>query len=889
MWCTFKCILVFIILFQGVSCDSFYILTATANPCPAPFTWDQCITLQRFASNSPSHGSTITLILESGSHSLNSGLSLSNIQNFTMVPQVAGDHPTIDCATGSSTQSFTLSSISHIIWQGITFNECTSTFRTNLHSISFRDLSFANSGITVTDVTDSVQLTNTDFTNNIHSRMVGVRTSTHFQLRNTTFTGEYGIELTKAAEITVEDSVLQQVSQGSLYIGYSDNVNVIRCQFLNNNLGFKKIGGGLYLLAVKLKVKDSIFYNNQALKGAAISADSSEITIDGTNFTSNAAITEGGVLVSTGTDPNITIMNSVFIANTAHNYGAVILCNYFWNIKIVNSFFGSNGNGPIWTSQGRNLLIMNSTFYNNYGNDIGAVSDRDTSNYTISDSSFISNRVSNGKGGAIVKYNTAIVIRGSVFSGNSASQSGGAIYTSGTLLAEETNFTDNVATSHGGAIDTQARKGSVVQVHLTNCQIFNNTATLASGGALHLNGDNSAIYIDRSHFVRNTANSQAGSGGAIHHEGQYTNISVTASSFSDNSASSCGVLDVDNTNHQSVKFSGSTFSSNRAIGNLEGGGVICIRSATISLTSCTFTDNHAALNAGIFNIEDSTVTVDRCSFINNSADMNGGVAYSSVYPTVYTVRLSTFSNNSAERDGGVFYMGMIRSRVNIMRSSFGSNSAKNSGGMIAINGSQLVIDNQTNVYDNTASIGSAISACSSAVTTPSELVIIGSSTGCLFYSGNINRYNISEFIRQEFSTTPAVPTATTTPIITTNASIPTTPFMNGSHTHSHPPVTGHTTESIPHVHTSSPHHVNKPTTTVDQQGSSKGSQSVGGDSTNYAKIAVAISCVSLVLTIGLCGLVGIFLGIKIVFMITKRKSSGSWSHNNQFLLQEDET
>ena len=166
--------------------------------------------------------------------------------------------------------------------------------------------------------------------------------------------------------------------------------------------------------------------------------------------------------------------------------------------------------------------------------------------------------------------------------------------------------------------------------------------------------------------------------------------------------------------------------------------------------------------------------------------------------------------------------------------------------MIAINGSQLVVDNQTNVYNNMASIGSAISACNSEVTAPSELVMTGNSTGCLFYSGNINCYNISEFIRQEFSTTPAIPTAITTPIITTNAFIPTTPFM-------------------------------------------KGSQSVGGDGTNYARIAVAISCVSLVLTVGLCGLVGVFLGIKIFFMIRKRRSSRSWSHDNQFLLQEEET
>ena len=854
-WSALNYLAIFLILFQGVSCDTFYILTATANPCPAPFTWDQCITLQRFATNTSSIDSTVTFILEPGSHTLDSGLSLSNIQNFTMVPHVVGDHSTVNCTTGSPTQSFTLSSVSHILWQGIAFNGCTLTFRTNLHSVTFRDLSFTNSGITVTDVADSVQMTNMDFTNNLYSRIVGMRNSTRIQLRNATFMGQNAIGLTKAAEITVEDSIVQQVSQRSLYITDSDNVNIVQCQFLNNNLGSTKFGAGLYLLGVKLKVNDSIFYNNQAVRGAAIFADTSDITIDGTNFTSNADITHmySGAVSIRGDHSNLTVMSSIFVANTA-SYGAAIMCNDFWNMKIVNSSFINNGNSPVWTSQGRNLLITNSTFYNNYGGENGALSDRGTSNYTITDCSFISNRASNGKGGAISKFDTDMTIRRSMFSGNSASQNGGAIYASGTLLAESTNFTNNVAMNHGGAIDAQATDDYIAQIYLINCQIINNTATLASGGALHLNGDNSEIYIDRTQFVGNTADN-SGSGGAVHHEGQYTNISVTASSFYDNSATSCGVLDVNNTNHHSVKFTGSTFSSNRATGNSEGGGVICIRSATISLTSCTFTDNHAALNAGVFNVEDSVITIDRCSFINNSADVSGGVAYSNVYPTVYSVRLSTFLNNSAERDGGAFYMGMIHSQVNIERSSFGSNSAKNKGGMIALNGSQLIIDNQTNVYDNTASFGAAISACSSEVIAPNELIITGNSVGCKSYSGNINRYNISDFIRQEFSTTPAIPTAITPPTTTS------------------PPV----------------HHNNnmtKPTATAEQQGSEANKDGQGGVGDGF-KIAVAISCVSLVFTVGLCGLVGIFLGIRI-FMLTKKRSSGSWSRDNQFLLQEED-
>ena len=78
----------------------------------------------------------------------------------------------------------------------------------------------------------------------------------------------------------------------------------------------------------------------------------------------------------------------------------------------------------------------------------------------------------------------------------------------------------------------------------------------------------------------------------------------------------------------------------------------------------------------------------------------------------------------------------------------------------------------------------------------------------------------------------------------------------------------------------------KPTATAEQQGSEANKDGQGGVGDGF-KIAVAISCVSLVFTVGLCGLVGIFLGIRI-FMLTKKRSSGSWSRDNQFLLQEED-
>ena len=884
---------------HNVSCDRFYILTSSSSSCPAQFTGEPCLTLQQFANNT-GQSSNVVLLMEPGSHSLSSELSLSSVFNFTMLPQATSGNVRITCNTGTSNPSFTLTSIAHVQVRGITFEGCTSTFGMNGNSALISDVVFVSGGITVRNMTDSIELNNVTFTSCL---TILIETSTSIQMRHINFAESERMTAQKASFISITDSLFEQASRTALQLYASPNVSVIRCRFVNNSR-VDSTGSGLYVYQATVSVSDSTFDSNYAYSGSAIYASSSNLTIDRTNFTDNVGNLSGSIDVLASS--KLTVSDSVFTNNTAKLGAAIaagarvikVVGTTFRNNVAVNMLSGKDygSGGAMFTDAGKLVSLVNCTFDNNQAAHGGAISDQSTKEYVVDGCLFGSNVGSNSNGGAIrimSTYGSLTTLTNSSFSGNTAGDRGGAVFTTGSLTAKRTNFTDNVASEKGGAITVWSTIGNT-PVSISDSYFSNNRAGSSNGGAVYVESDNTAVQVNSCHFVRNTAAS--GTGGAIYQTGQSTNISLFGSTFESNSASSCGVVKIDNLDHRSVRLTGSTFTLNRATGNSEGGAVMCVSNASITLTASTFSYNHAALHAGVLMAEDSDVRVERCTFVNNSAESNGGVAYTTINPTTYSIRLSTFLNNSAGRDGGVLYVGRANSRVSVERSSCGSNHAVNRGGLAAIVGSSLSIDDFTNIYGNTASFGGAISACNSHVTAPAELAASEDSTNsvCQLYDGYIDRYNISDFIQQEFSTTTVAMTteATTPPTTTTVATTTdetTPPTTTESTSETMVPTTQTTSGSPQSPHTS--------TTSSSDTGSnstqghttqSATNDNTNGQNQNYAKLAVIISGVSLVLTVCLCALIAIFLVVKVLFSIVKRRGGRSYSvtEDNEFLLQE---
>ena len=68
---------------QYSSCERFNIVPSPNSPCPGEFTGEPCLTLEQYVAN-PSLSSNITFELHPGNHRLDSQLSVSNINSFTM-------------------------------------------------------------------------------------------------------------------------------------------------------------------------------------------------------------------------------------------------------------------------------------------------------------------------------------------------------------------------------------------------------------------------------------------------------------------------------------------------------------------------------------------------------------------------------------------------------------------------------------------------------------------------------------------------------------------------------------------------------------------------------------------------------------------------------------
>ena len=892
-------LILFSVTIHHVACDNFYILTSLNSSCPGQFTGEPCLTLQQFAS-SPGHSSSVSAVMESGTHTLSSELSLSNIFNFTITPLDSNStNPTVACTTSSNSNAggrLLLTSITHVQLQGVSFVDCaSSTFGTNGNSVLINDVSFINGGgMTIRNMSNSVQLNNVTFTN---SNTTAIEIVSSARLRNISFSEGEKVYMLSAGEVSIEDSTFHGCSKSALRLVGIISATVERCWFYDNRyFGDVSFGGAIFIYNATVLISGSIFNNGWASGGGAIYAYIANVVIDGSTFTRNSG-NDGAVRVD---HANLTLTNSQFSNNRAHD-GAAISANRSPKLQISDSTFANNvasnvisaTGGALHTVTCATMSISNSTFLNNRAYLGGAIYDQDSNEYKFTGCSFSSNTASRSEGGAM-RFSSVfqLSVVNSSFDSNSAGEKGGAVFVDGTtsthLTLSHSSFDGNSAGIEGGALHV---KGSVT----ANWSNFTNNRA-DSGGALYLDGDHTQLSVSHGYFKSNNATLGIGSGGAIYYGGQYTNTSLFDSTFEYNSAASCGVLNVDDFHHHSVKVIGSTFNYNEANGQLTGGGVVCVKNSSVSVADSTFSHNSAALHAGVMHVDDSVLRVERSLFINNSANINGGVMYNSVNPTTYTVRLSGFVNNTAGDSGGVMFVGRANSQVSIERSSCGHNSARNRGGVVAIVGSSLVID-ETNVFNNTARLGGAVSACNSDVTVPSELAETEDSTSsvCTLHDGFINRFNISDFIRQELSTTTSIPvtmTTTSSPTIVTQREHTTTdatPNNFTSHGIPNSPTSPHSdvtsdivsgSQDIP-LTSSIENTQSSASTTPDQESHGTGNQP-------NVTAAIAIACVSLALTVCLCATIVVYSIIKVISKLTGSGRLGySLTNDNEFLMQEE--
>ena len=282
----------------------------------------------------------------------------------------------------------------------------------------------------------------------------------------------------------------------------------------------------------------------------------------------------------------------------------------------------------------------------------------------VFDSNDITFRAANDDNGgaAIFNYNGGLSIIASnitnnlkdivIRNGNDGDLLVGVVATSGETLITNSYFANNTG-SWGGAISSLGYLNSeAYTVTVTDSRFEGNNATF--GGAIFV--ESSKLDVDNCTFENNkgvgvgstgTSNTQ---GGAIIIQGANSALKMTDSTFIANSANLGGAVSLPNVGADSI-IGNCTFKDNTAA---DGGAVyFWTNGAGVKVTDSDFINNTAAYGGAIENEGIGDLTVDNCVFTENTASARGGAIISSGSTSVSD---SVFTDNEALGNTNAIYL-----------------------------------------------------------------------------------------------------------------------------------------------------------------------------------------------------------------------------------------
>ena len=788
-------------VYQHVDCEVVYITPSVNAPC----SQRSCFNLTQYISD-PNPGLNITLILLSGNHGLEIPFSVMNKERFLMIASSNTDAPRVTCTSigNLSLSSIKVVMIRGISFVGCGHNSAKSIDNFTMQDNSFENsTTIRNGALWSVSSSTTVMFENCTFANNVIQRggTLNIHRVSKLLILMCTFTNnqvrqdfrEGGALLITETNTTISQSMFlsNQVKRGEGGAAYisSGSITINESVFISNQVnGTSGDGGALYISNANSIVTKSTFTINKAPEGGAIYISGGSTTVSKSNYTRNQA-EEGGALYIWRA--NSTVIESTFTRNQGGRYsdagGAICISGGYSIISestfVSNEIEGNNGRGgALYIWKAINSMINNSMFIQNQANRSGggggAVYIWDT-NSIITESAFIKN-CARGHGGAIYLNSltrSSIVISASKFTDNciyNRGGDGGAVYVSriklltvyncmftsnhadgtssdgGAMYFTDANstidnsiFTNNLASSVGGAVYCQVRySSSSVFIKLSNCDFINNRAgQREKAGAVHMHGrslrhegrlsighcnfshnSGEAIYtnnvskllINSSTFVNHSNGRAALLAESPIRRNSYGEVLVNQSSFIGNIGA------IESINIRSIKIHSSSLNKN-TVNSRKGGAISAIGKdidvllshstfsknaavscgavsistlhATIFLISNTFSNNiatgqHMYSGGGVACFRNASVTVNDSRFNDNLANFDGGIF--SINESFVTIERSLFSGNSAFNNGGIGHI--INSSLVVRDSTFTNNSALNVGGIFAIKSGLAAID-----------------------------------------------------------------------------------------------------------------------------------------------------------------------------------------------------
>lgn len=322
---------------------------------------------------------------------------------------------------------------------------------------------------------------------------------------NHTFT-ERGGAISSSGQLNIENGVRFEKNTADDFVGGAlfvrGETSIDGADFTENTA---KWGGAVYqaLHGDLLSVKNSTFTGNSA-DGIGALGLFSKASVENTTFTGNKATADddGGGALFTGSESVVSVKNSIFDGNVSATRGGAISTrtprenNNAASLEITDSVFNANtaatDGGAIYTAfyhsatDENAVHIADSVFTVNEANNGGAVynaegTDKEgkASALTLENVTFTGNTASE-KGGAIYNAGTLTLAGNNTFSGNTAAEQANDIYNTGTL-----NITNGTTTLEGGISGTgsvNVASGSTLDIGLSTLEggavSFANNSTL---------------------------------------------------------------------------------------------------------------------------------------------------------------------------------------------------------------------------------------------------------------------------------------------------------------------------------------------------------------------------------------------------------------------------
>lgn len=698
-----------VILTVKVAVGDDYCITASTNDSHNA----SCLTLSQFAANFQSvcaDNSTVRLYLQTGNHSLNVSLSISDVHFFSMESTTLNSlETTIDCVySGRMTfESVTIVQVSNLTFKGCTSTEVVATKLFRLQDIVA--LGRDSSGVKRLGTALIVNGSKVDIVNAFFSGFTGslwdlhrVKAQKYIKLNHTQVGGAI---VSSHSNIMILESTFQDNTAqlgGSVFVQFKSNITILNCQFLSHNLSCE-----LY-----------------HCYGGVIFSDYSSVSIRNCNFSSNTfyhsdsqGITRGGVFASFC--GSAVIQESRFSDSLA-TFGGTLFLRY------------------------SNIHISNTMFSKNVAQSFGGVAYIKNCRVNVSNVEFVGNTALKS-GGSIWTEKASLTVGNSSFIENSAGVGGTIKMSNGAKLTINTcNFTSNRASSTGAVIFARNSYVTIKNV----CLFKKNTAQFGIISLYHSSG-----------LVNGILSLENNSGSVVIVDSKFEVSSRSGPKYKAGRPGKIIIVHNKPYNHSSSGYHEIE----------EGGGITSILSKIELYGHVTIVNNSANNGGGILAVS-SIIYINSqssCTLSNNRAANTGGGIY--LYQSILVLQGPlTLSNNTAQSDGGGLHS--ISSTLILRRYYsqgwgknkpliFRSNSAVRGGGAcLEVNSKFYIIRKEVSIQfiQNTANYGGAIYVSdetnNGTCTSSQETITAASESECFFQSHLIyvltdtHPYNLEKYI-----------------------------------------------------------------------------------------------------------------------------------------------